>query len=233
MNVTHLVFPGVLILLSSLSLLHCRVTPDRASIDRASGRTDRASTNRASTELASTNRASTKRASTKRASNHAPIAETKMTYLIRGVGLEIERQPDGDKYPLYLKEHYQLDSQGLLHYHAYFGGMPLHMNHTDSTTWQTGEHGKQVLLVLSGIFHEATLLAELALLPDDAPQPAPGKNAYTIAVTRDQADSTFVIKNQTGQALQQLEVAFTAMVGAFERSTGRPLKATDLPQSAQ
>jgi len=150
-------------------------------------------------------------------------------YTVRVVSFEIEREPDGKRYPNQVRERFSLEKDGRLRYSAYFGGMPMEMNHNDSVDWPAAEAGRKVLETALRLANEGA--PGLKDLPDDAPTPAvTASGLYTIGVTRAGGDSTKVIVDSKSKAWAELDAAFAAMVGRFEAATGRPKKPGDLPQ---
>jgi len=145
-------------------------------------------------------------------------------YTVRSVSFEVQHEADGKKRPNQVKEHYRLDRDGTLRYTAYFGGVPIEMNHMDSIEWASGEHGKKVL---AGV---AALLGQFPVLEDDKPQPPVDANGvFLVGVTLKDADSTRFATKETKAwaAVQQL---FGKLVAEFEKATGRPKTVGDLPQ---
>lgn len=149
---------------------------------------------------------------------------------VEAIALEIERQPDGARYPNYVKESYELGGDGFLDYFAYFGGIPIHMNHTDRERWDAGEHGRRVLETMRSIVATPERLAEVTLLSDGTAEPADLQGVYRVRLERDHSDSTVVLRDRGTRAFALLDAAFSAMLAAFEQSSGRPLRPGDLPQ---
>ena len=141
---------------------------------------------------------------------------------IREISFRVWHEPDGMKYPNQVKESYTLDKGGTLHYWAYFGGVPINFNHNDSVDWQAGAAGQTVLATALHMLGDKP--AGLDVLPDHEATPEGGpQGVYFVRVTRNDADSTFIIKDPRSQAWGQIGAAFTAMVAAFQQQTGRPL----------
>jgi hypothetical protein len=151
-------------------------------------------------------------------------------YTVRGLHYEIEHEPDGKRYPNQVKESYALEADGTLRYSAYFGGMPIEMNHMDSLDWKSGAHGQKVLDVVSALLADPERQAELKILPDDAPSPPFADKHYLVQLTKDKADSTRYAKDPKTRAFRELDQAFTALITAFEKATGRPRSPGSLPQ---
>jgi hypothetical protein len=151
-------------------------------------------------------------------------------YTVRGIFFEAWREPDGKKRPNQVKESYALRADGAFNYSAYFGGMPIEMNHMDETDWSSGEHGKKMLDVIRALLADPVRRAELKLLPDGAPTPPFGDKHYLVGLTKDNADSTWYAKDPKTRAFREIDAAFTALIHAFEKATGRPRKPFDLPQ---
>lgn len=134
----------------------------------------------------------------------------------RVIVLEIHRDADGKRYPTPVDEMYRLEADGVLHYSAYFGNMPIEMNHNDSIAWKSGEAGKKVFAAF------ATVATRLDKVPDDR------RGVYVIGYHRGESRA---IANKQGKAFKAVDPAFRALIAAFEKATGRPLKAGDLPQT--
>lgn len=155
------------------------------------------------------------------------------SHSVEAIVLEIDHQPDGARYPNHVRERYALGSDAFIDYAAYFGGMPIEMNHNDSVRWDAGEHGRRVLETMRSIVATPARFAELTLLADDAPEPVDPRRTYRIRLERDRADSTVLLPDGGPRAFALLDAAFRAMVAAFERGTGRPLRPGDLPQGGR
>lgn len=161
-----------------------------------------------------------------RTSEQAPVSD----YVIRGVGFEAEREPDGQRYGTQVKETYALDSRGRLSYSAYFGGVPIEMNHNDSAEWDAGEHRRRVFDAVHTILANSSLRSDTVLLSDESPEPAAGAGAYRLALRRGQADQTRFLGDERSGAFRELHSAFQPLISAFESVTGRPLNLEDLSQ---
>ena len=159
-----------------------------------------------------------------------PSEPTGREYSPQAVVFEIERQPDGGRYPSYVKERFALGSDSFLDYSACFGGMPIEMNHNDSVRWDAGEHGLAVFDAVRAILADPALFADLIALPDDAPDPWSTPGFYKVRVERDEVDFSYVLQERSTRAFGILDAAFGAMVSEFENSRGRPLRPGDLPQ---
>ena len=68
------------------------------------------------------------------------------------------------------------------------------------------------------------------MLPDDAPTPPFGDKHYLLGLTKANADSTWYVKDPKTRAFRDIDAAFTALIDAFEKATGRPRRPGDLPQ---
>lgn len=145
---------------------------------------------------------------------------------VREVSFTIWREPDGKKYANPVKESYTLSKDGRLRYSAYFGGMPTNWNSMDGVDgWKSGAAGKRVLDVV------LRLAKDMPVLPDDSPVPEPGAGGvYLVGLTRRAGDFTRVLKDAKSKAWGEVHAAFLAMVAAFEKETGRPRRADQLPQ---
>lgn len=152
-------------------------------------------------------------------------AKPSSPYSIRGVSWQVERQPDGQKYPSYVKESYELTSSGLLNYTAYFGGMPTEMNHMDSVQWKVGESGRKVFAAVAALLTDPA--SGLKELPGDRSAPF---GAYLVQLTRDHADSTRYIDDPKSRAWTVVEKVLRVLRLDFEQTTGRPKKPGELPQ---
>lgn len=134
----------------------------------------------------------------------------------RVVVLSVHRDADGKRYPTPVDETYELQADGVLRYSAYFGNMPIEMNHNDSYSWTSGDDGKKVFAAI------ATVAKQLDKVPDER------KGIYVIGFT--QGDSR-AIADKKGKAWAAVDPAFRALIISFEKASGRPLKAADLPQA--
>jgi hypothetical protein len=150
---------------------------------------------------------------------------------VREVVFETERPADGKKRPNQVKETYQLDASGVLHYSAYFGGMPTDMNHMDQVDWQAGKPGKAVLAAALRLAGDPR--SGLVDLPDSesAPDPDP-QGSLVVGLRKDDADSTSVVKDRKSKAWKELGGDVLAMIARFEKQTGRPKKPSQLPQGS-
>lgn len=149
-------------------------------------------------------------------------------FKIRVIMHEVERQADGKKYPNSAKESYRLDSNGMLRYSAYFGGMPMSMNHNDSLDWHAGEAGKRLLETAARLVEGR--VEGVTDMRDDESLPYPKAPGYfMLGVTRAQADSSKLITKPDSPAWQELATAFSDLQRAFEQATGRPLTPGSLP----
>jgi hypothetical protein len=151
-------------------------------------------------------------------------------YTVRGLDYQVEHQPDGKRYPNYVKESYALEADGTLRYGAYFGGMPIEMNHMDGLDWKSGVHGQKVFDVVKALLADPQRRAELKMLPDDAPSPPFADKHYLVQLTKDNADSTWYVKDPKTRGFRAIDQAFTALIAAFEKATGRPRRPGSLPQ---
>jgi hypothetical protein len=151
-------------------------------------------------------------------------------YVPLEIAFEINRQPDGGRYPNYVQERFALGSDSFLDYSAYFGGMPIEMNHNDGVRWDAGEHGRAVFDAARSILADPALFAELTALSDDVPDPWPEPGFYKLQVERDRGEYSFLLQDRSTRAFGILDAAFAAMLSAFESATGRPLSPGDLPQ---
>jgi hypothetical protein len=147
------------------------------------------------------------------------------------VAIEHERGADGARYPNWVKESYRLESDGVLDYTAYFGGMPIEMNHMDGVRWEAGEAGRAVIDVVDAIVADPALFAALVPVPDDGPAPSCPPPCYRLGLSQDDGDYSFVLPDRNTRAFDALDAAFSALLAAFESATGRPLRPGDLPQS--
>ena len=143
------------------------------------------------------------------------MVETAKADKLRVIVLEVHHEADGKRYPTPVDERYELEGD-VLHYSAYFGNMPIDINHNDSIDWKTGEAGKKVHAAFARVSNQLDKL------------PADRKGIYVIGFER--GDSR-AIANRKGKAWAAVDPAFRAMIAAFEKATGRPLKAQDLPQT--
>ncbi len=153
----------------------------------------------------------------------AGALSAKDTITVRQIRFEIEREADGKKYPLPVKESYTLDEHGLLRYSAYFGNMPTNMNHNDSIEWKSESAGAH--LVDTAI----KLYDQLSVLRDDTKAPA-DLDIFFVDFTRSGKGSRRYVYDHKAAAWSELDGAFQAMVAAFEKATGRPKKPNELPQ---
>lgn len=136
---------------------------------------------------------------------------------LRVIVLEIHRAADGKRYPTPVDERYELAADGVLRYSAYFRNMPIDLNHNDSVEWKSGDLGAKVLAALAGVAPR-----QLDKVPADP------TGSYVIGY---QGADSRAISNKRGKAWGRVDPAFRAMIAGFEKSTGRPLKAHDLPQA--
>ena len=150
-------------------------------------------------------------------------------YRVVSVHLEVEHQADGKKYPNYLKESYRLGADGVLAYRAYFGGVPMKMNHMDSATWKAGRHGRKVFAAIASLLADPAGQAALRERPDGTPMPSAGEAIYLVAVEKDDHPSTRQLERSQAKAYGVLDKAFQALIARFERETGRPRTVGDLP----
>ncbi len=157
-----------------------------------------------------------------------PPAASSVT--VRVIAIDIEHQPDGARYPSYVKESYTLESDASLDYSAYFGGMPTSMNHMDGLAWDAGERGRAVLAAATEIVSDADRRARLSEVPDEAPAPPCPGRCYRIGVRTNDADSTLLLGQDGSADFGLVDGAFTALLRAFEHATGRPLRSDQLPQ---
>jgi hypothetical protein len=151
-------------------------------------------------------------------------------YRVESVHLEVEHQADGKKYPNYLKESYRLDGEGTLEYSAYFGGVPMEMNHMDSATWKSGRHGQKVFAAIAALLADPAGRAALRERPDGTPMPSAGEAVYLVSLAKDGHSSTRQLAPAQAKAYGVLDQAFQALIAQFERETGRPRTVGDLPQ---
>jgi hypothetical protein len=152
-------------------------------------------------------------------------------YSIRDITIEVEHMPDGKKRPNYVKEYYCLTAEGLLQYSAYFGGMPIEMNHMDKIEWSSSDDGRKVLGLVQALLADPARSKGLKVRPDNAAPLASNAKVYLVHLTKDNVDLTIVSDNPKTPAFKEIDGAFTALIGAFEKATGRPLNPVDLPQS--
>lgn len=142
---------------------------------------------------------------------------------VQQIAFEVERAPDGAKYPTQVIESYSLGAGGRLDYFAYFA-MPLQMNHTDRVRWESREAGAKVL-ALAG-----ALLGGAAAQPvADSQPPSSEPEQYKVELASDGATSTFVVVRGS-PAFARLDAAFRDLIAKFESANGRPLLPGDLPQ---
>ena len=161
-------------------------------------------------------------------SSRGLAVETSPDFKIRTIIHEVERPADGKKYPTSTKEYYRLDSTGLLRYSAYFGGIPMAMNHNDSLDWQDGELGRLLLETAARLVNER--VEGVVDMRDDESLPYPKAPGYfMLGVTRSEADSSKLLTKSDSPAWQELATAFSALQLAFEKATGRPLTPGSLP----
>ena len=154
--------------------------------------------------------------------------ESKPVFEIRTIIHEVERPPDGNKYPNRTREYYKLDSNGVIHYSAYFGGIPLNMNHNDSLDWNAGEPGRRLLETAARLVG-GRVEGVVDMRDDDSP-PYPSELGYfMLGVTLSQADSSKLITKSDSPAWHELAAAFSAVRLEFEKATGRPLTPGSLP----
>lgn len=148
--------------------------------------------------------------------------------MVGSVSVEVEHRPDGKKRPNYVKESYSLSPDGKLDYSAYFGGIPMNMNHMDGTEWLSGAHGKRVFDAVRKLLADPAHGPGLVKESDD--DSARGlRGVYRVRVTDESGDSTWYAKPGT-RAFARIDEAFGALIAAFENATGRPRKPGDLPQ---
>lgn len=140
--------------------------------------------------------------------------------VIQQVVFEVHRAAQPPKYPLPVKERYALQANGTLAYFAYFEGMPIELNHVDSVEWASGPTGTKALEAVRSAIGKARPWAD----GDTPPQ-----GAYVVTVRTHDSDFTVVLSR--GQ--RALDGAFEAMLAAFEKQLGRPLKPGDLPQAGR
>jgi hypothetical protein len=152
-------------------------------------------------------------------------ADSKMT--INTISFLVEHQPDGKKYRSYVKEQYEL-TPGHLRYSAYFGGMPMEMNHMDSVEWKTDGEDASVFLVALELSKDTS--TGLVIRPDSAPSPTGGNGIYLVHIETSKSSSTRSVEDQKSKAWLELNAAFQKLLARFEKSTGRPLTVGQLPQ---
>jgi hypothetical protein len=141
------------------------------------------------------------------------------------ISFEVTHEPDGKKYPNQIKEDYSLHSDGKLHYSAYFGGMPIESNHNDDVEWAAGESGRRLFALVNRLLRDTT--SGLHEISDDE---GVVSDVYVVTVRQNDADSTRVVSDRKSRAWSAIDARFKAMVAAFEKATGRPRKASQLPQ---
>ncbi|HZS35249.1 MAG TPA: hypothetical protein VFF06_00405 [Polyangia bacterium] len=144
------------------------------------------------------------------------------------ISFEVTHEPNGRKYPNQLKERYTLDSDGKLHYSAYFGGMPIDLNHNDDAEWAARDSGRRVLATVNRLLGDPA--SGLHEIPDSE---SPPDGAYVVTVREHDADSTRVVNDRRSRAWSLIDARFRAMVAAFEKATGRPKKPSQLPQARE
>jgi hypothetical protein len=166
----------------------------------------------------------------KMASGEVGKGSSAMPFSIRGVSIAFERSPDGKKYPNQVQEGYELGGDLQLDYSAYFGGMPIELNHNDDAKWGAGALGQKVLDAVANILKDPKLFAQLVLIPDEGPNPC-SSGGYALGLSRDEADVDYCAQEGGGEAFLLLDAAFSNLIAAFEKSEGRPLRPTDLPQN--
>jgi hypothetical protein len=153
----------------------------------------------------------------------APPPPPKKAKVIRG-HFTVWRQPDGKKYPNQVKETYILERDGKLDSRAYFGGMPIDINHNDSIEWK-GAAVTAVLDAMDGV------KADMVLATDDKPLPDNGEGLYIATVNDAKGDTTRYAKDKTTAAWKAVDASFQKLLVEFEKATGRPLKPGQLPQT--
>ena len=162
----------------------------------------------------------------------APAPPPPPAWTVRVIALEVEHDPDGARYTSWVQERYELEADGSFDYSAYFGGMPIEMNHNDGVQdWDAGEPGRAVLGAVRAILADPERLAELTPEPDDGPAPGCPGRCYHLGVEDERGDSTFLLGENGGRAHELLDGAFSALIAAFESATGRPLTPGQLPQT--
>jgi hypothetical protein len=149
-------------------------------------------------------------------------------YSVRSIAVGVMREQDDVKYPVPVKESYELSATGTLRYSAYFHNMPTNMNHNDSADWQAGAAAQSVLSIVQGIVDDPSAFAGLVLIPDEGESPCEASD-YRVGVTREQADLDYCAKAGSA-AFRSIHGAFSDLITAFEVSEKRPLAPSNLPQ---
>jgi hypothetical protein len=147
---------------------------------------------------------------------------------VRQVTFVVERQPDGKRYPNPVKESYSLGRSGSFSYGAYFGNMPIELNHNDGVEWASGMMGRAVLATVLRLAIDPT--SGMKLLPDDVGAPDNGVGVYLVGLSTDKGDVTYLVQDRGSRAWQLLDGQFRLLVFRFEMATGRPLRPEQLPQ---
>jgi hypothetical protein len=141
------------------------------------------------------------------------------------ISWEITHEPDGKKYPNQVKESYSITRDGKLSYGAYFGGMPIDMNHNDRVEWRSGEAGQRLFAAVQSLLSDQT--SGLHEIPDSESAP---DGSYNVTVRNHDADSTRIVNNRKSRAWALIHARFDELIAAFEVATHRPKKPGELSQ---
>jgi hypothetical protein len=144
---------------------------------------------------------------------------------VRRVNFIVEHQPDGGKRPNQVKESYSISDAGVLRYSAYFGGMPIDMNHMDSLEWKAGAAGRRVIETTQRLLRDK--VPGLAEIFGDMAIPRNGVGLYVVVLD----GGEHYIQDRGSRAWAEMDAPFQAMVAAFEKETQRPRRPEQLPQT--
>lgn len=150
-------------------------------------------------------------------------------YLINYISIEIQHQADKKKYPNYIKESYDLNEDGILKYGAYFGGVPMSMNHNDGLNWNSGDHGRKVFSKVLSLLNNFSNTSGLTIYSDTS-RPSCDDRVYFLSVKKDNLDIRYFTDDPKTPAYKEIDRVFNDLINVFEKETGRPRKVSDLSQ---
>jgi hypothetical protein len=151
------------------------------------------------------------------AAHAAPVATV--------ISWEITHERDGKKYPNQVKESYSITRDGKLSYGAYFGGMPIDMNHNDDVEWRSGETGQRLFAAIQSLLSDQK--SGLHEIPDSE---SPPEGSYNVTVRNHDADTTRIVSDRKSRAWALIHARFDELIAAFEAATHRPKKPHELSQ---
>lgn len=131
-----------------------------------------------------------------------------------------------------ISETFELSTNGVIDYFAYYSGMPIEMNHTDRIQWNSGTSGCHLLDEINLAYSNPQSNSDFHDIPDGNSILDLRFPIFLISLTRNETDSTVQLGPDKSPTWLRVNNLIESLVRDFRKATSRPLPMEQLPQKS-